>query len=197
MVHTSLNYTYRGADDLSLLSYAVKHYVWLYNRLLNKELGLTTLEFLTRSKSDYRNILRYHVWGCPVFFLEPKQQNDQNIPKWNQRARLGQFIGFSDLHSSLMPNVQHLSTRYISPQFHLVFDDLFETVICQGYNYIKIESIYSYIFDINRYWYVIEYFYNPVNLIYWTPPLHDVWLDDMGRHNHKQRLVQQQNSTEY
>ena len=43
---------------------------------------------------------------------------------------MGQFLGFSDDHSSLVANVNNLITGYISPQFHLVFDDLFETVIC-------------------------------------------------------------------
>ena len=43
---------------------------------------------------------------------------------------MSQFLGISDEHSSLVENVCILSTRYISPHFHLVFDDLFETVIC-------------------------------------------------------------------
>ena len=42
---------------------------------------------------------------------------------------MGHFLGFSDDHSSLVKNVRNLSTGYISPQFHLVFDDLFETFI--------------------------------------------------------------------
>ncbi len=41
---------------------------------------------------------------------------------------MGQFVGFSDEHSSMVANVRHLTTRYISPQFHVLFDDLFETV---------------------------------------------------------------------
>ncbi len=43
-------------------------------------------------------------------------------------ARLGQFIGFSDEHFLLVANVRHLTTHFISPQFHLVLDDLFKTV---------------------------------------------------------------------
>ena len=38
------------------------------------------------------------------------------------------MIGFSDEHATLVDNVRHLSTHFISPQFHLVFEDLFETV---------------------------------------------------------------------
>ena len=43
---------------------------------------------------------------------------------------MGQFLGFSDDHSSLVEFFHNLSTRYIPLQFHFVFDDLFETVIC-------------------------------------------------------------------
>ena len=43
---------------------------------------------------------------------------------------MGKFLWFFYEHSSLVENVCHLSTGFISPQFHLVFDDLFETVVC-------------------------------------------------------------------
>ncbi len=35
MVHTSLHWTERGSDDLSLWSFAVKHSVWVYNHVPN------------------------------------------------------------------------------------------------------------------------------------------------------------------
>ena len=52
-----------------------------------------------------REILRCHLWGCPVYVLEAKLQNDQKLPKLNRRARLGQFVGFLDKHSSMVANV--------------------------------------------------------------------------------------------
>jgi hypothetical protein len=39
-------------------------------------------------KTDDRDLLRSHVWGCPTFVLDPKLQNDQKIPKWNKRSVL-------------------------------------------------------------------------------------------------------------
>ncbi len=79
MVHYSLHWTERGVDDLSLWSFAVKHSVWLYKRLLNQESGITPMEHLTRARSDHRDILHARVWGCPVFVLEPKLQNYQKL----------------------------------------------------------------------------------------------------------------------
>ncbi|KAL7525482.1 hypothetical protein ACHAXR_001026, partial [Thalassiosira sp. AJA248-18] len=38
------------------------------------------------------------------------------------------FFGFSQLHSSLVPLILNVRTGKISPQFHIIFDDKFETV---------------------------------------------------------------------
>jgi hypothetical protein len=84
-----------------------------------------------------------------VYVLEAKLQNDQKLLKWNRRARLGQFVGFPDEHSSLVANVRHLTTRYISPQFHVIFDDLFETVNYTGVDDRIIESICDGLFQRN------------------------------------------------
>ena len=85
-----------------------------------------------------------------MYVLEAKLQNDQKLPKWNRRVRLGQFVGFSDEHSSMVANVQHLTTGYISPQFHVVFDDLFETVNRTGADEQAVESICNGLFQRNR-----------------------------------------------
>ncbi len=129
MVHASLHWTDRGSDDILLWPFAVKHAIWLYNRVPNRLSGLTPLELLMKTKADYCDLLRAHVWGCPAIVLEPQLQHDQKLPKWNRRAQVGHFLGYSDEHSSLTANVGHLSMSYVSPQFHVVFDDLFETVV--------------------------------------------------------------------
>ncbi len=54
------------------LSFAVKHLVWVYNHVPNVWSGLTPLELITRERSDYKDLLCCHVWGCPVFVLEAK-----------------------------------------------------------------------------------------------------------------------------
>ena len=71
---------------------------------------------------------RTHVFGCPVYVLDAALQDGKKIPKWNPRARLGLFLGFSDSHSSQVPLVLNTKTGKISPQFHVIFDDKFATV---------------------------------------------------------------------
>ncbi len=60
---------------------------------------------------------------------------------------MGQFLGFSDEHSTLVAKVRHLAMNHVSPQFHVVFDELFTTI----YNDVKltdtkIEGIFNDLF---------------------------------------------------
>ncbi len=66
-----------------------------------------------------------HVWGCPAFVLDTKLKDGHRIPKFNLH---GQFLGFLDEHSTLMAQICNLSMNFVSPQFHVVFDDLFSMI---------------------------------------------------------------------
>ena len=41
LLHVSMHWTERGVDDIALWAFAVKHAVWLYNRLPNQVTGMT------------------------------------------------------------------------------------------------------------------------------------------------------------
>jgi hypothetical protein len=107
---------------------AMDYAVWVFNRLPNVESGLSPNEIWSSTRASHDDFRRAHVFGCPVYVLEPKLQDGHKIPKWSPRARLGMFLGFSTLHSSLVPLVLNVRTGKISPQYHVVFDDKFETV---------------------------------------------------------------------
>ena len=82
----------------------------------------------TKTQSDHRDLLRTRVWGCPEFFLCPKLQDNHKIPKFNRQIHMGQLLGFSDEHSTLVAMVRNLTTNFVSPQFHVVFDEKFSTI---------------------------------------------------------------------
>ncbi len=174
----------------------MKYAVWLYNCIPNHLSGLTPLELLSKSKADHRDILRLHVWGCPAIVLDPKLQNNQKLPKWNRRACVGQFLGYSDEHSSLVANVWHLSTGHVSMQFHVIFDYLFETVICNGDDDAVVNSICNGLFNQNCKLYVEDEFDADDLLIYKPPPLHEVWLDKTGHCQGKDDLLWQRHQNE-
>ncbi|KAL7463902.1 hypothetical protein ACHAXS_004255, partial [Conticribra weissflogii] len=135
----------------------------------------------TKTKTDHWDLLRTHVWDCLVFVLNPKLQDGKKIPKWNCRLRLGQFLGFSDEHSSLAANVWNLATGYMSPQFHLVFYDEFETVIGNGTatdDSDIADEICNWLFETNRNWFIVDDQDDDGELIYEAPPLNKVWLNE-------------------
>ena len=91
---------------------------------------------------------------------------------------MGQFLGFSDDHSSLVAHVRNLRTSYISPQFHVVFDDLFQTVFSLGYNNIVVDAICNQLFENNWDIYDEDEFSVDEELIYSLPPLDEVGLSE-------------------
>jgi hypothetical protein len=88
-------------------------------------------------------------------------------------------------------NARHLSTNFISPQFHVVFDDLFETVNMTGVNEPVIESICQDLFQLNRELYAEKELDKAGNLIYQPPPLHEVWLDEAGQRQDNKDCIRQ------
>jgi len=69
-----------------------------------------------------------HVWGCPVYVIDHRLQGAQKIPKWDERVQVGAYMGRSPNHAGHVALVLNISTGRVSPQYHIVFDDNFETV---------------------------------------------------------------------
>jgi hypothetical protein len=101
----------------------------VFNRLPNLVNGLLPSEIWSSCCAPTEKLNRSHVFGCPVYVLDAALQDRHKIPKWAPQARLGIFLGFSSLHSSQVPIVMNVDTGEISPQFHVIFDDKFETVV--------------------------------------------------------------------
>lgn len=126
MVHAALRWPAQAKKDLWPM--ALSHAAHLYNHTPKQESGLAPIEIFTSTKSEYHYLLNAHPWGCPVYVLEPKLREGQKIPKWSPRSRRGQYMGASPRHASTVGLVRNLDTGRIGPQYHLVYDDFFETV---------------------------------------------------------------------
>ena len=115
-------------NDRDLWPLALSHAVHLHNELPSSTSRLTPHEVWTKSKSSFSALVNAHPWGCPVYVLQPRLQDGGKVPKWEPRSRQGQYMGASPLHASTVGLVRNLRTNHISPQFHVVYDDLFDTV---------------------------------------------------------------------
>jgi hypothetical protein len=107
---------------------AIEYATWVFNKLPNMESKISPDELWSGVRRNDSILQRAHVFGCPVYVLDVALQDGKKIPKWNPWARLGLFLGFSDLHSSQVPLVLIVESGHTSPRFHVIFDDKFETI---------------------------------------------------------------------
>ena len=127
MIHAAIHWP--EAKDDSLWPMALAHAAHVYNHTPNAISGIAPIEIFTRTQDDGQALRNLHTWGCPTYVLEPKlTEAGGKIPKWKPRSRRGQYMGTSPVHAETIALVRNLKTGYISPQYHVVFDDSFETV---------------------------------------------------------------------
>jgi hypothetical protein len=74
-------------------------------------------------------IASFHPFGGPVYILDSALAAGKSLPKWEDRACVGIYLGPSPRHSRSVAMVLSLTTAgLVSPQYHVVFDDHFQTV---------------------------------------------------------------------
>jgi hypothetical protein len=100
-------------------------------------------------------------------------------------------LGYSDEHSSLIANIWHLKTSYVSPQYHVVFDDLSKTVFSSGANDALVDSICKNLYGTSCEIYATDEYDAHDNLVYKPLPLDEVWLDAEGHEQSKTELRKQ------
>ncbi len=60
--------------------------------------------------------------------FDPKLQNGEKLPKWTRKSALGVHLGTSTFHSETIGRILNLATGHISPQYHVVYDELYTSV---------------------------------------------------------------------
>ena len=70
----------------------------------------------------------FHPFGCPVYALDRGLASGKKIPSWNPRCILGLYLGNSPRHTRSISQVLNLDTGRVSPQFHVIHDEFFETI---------------------------------------------------------------------
>ena len=74
------------------------------------------------------NQKHYRPFGCPAFVLNNALQQNKPYSKWNERARVGIYIGKSPHHDRNVALILNRETGLVSPQFHVLYDERFHTV---------------------------------------------------------------------
>ena len=113
--------------DATMWPMAVQYATYVYNTLprANK---ISPSDLFFGTSIPRHKLQNIHVWGCPVYVLNPTLQSGNKIPRWEPQSKWGVFCGLSTINSSEVPQVLNWTTGSITTQFHVVFDDLFTTV---------------------------------------------------------------------
>ena len=114
--------------DKKLWPLAMSHAVHLHNNTPHHMDGLTPMEIWSSSQSMGTQLQNAHPWGCPVCVLDPRLQDGSNIPRWDPHTRCVIFMGVSPLHASSVGVICNPAMNCLSPQFHCICDDYFETI---------------------------------------------------------------------
>ena len=115
------------AIDLSLWPYSCRHAVQCWNSLPVLEGGISRLQLFAQDNVG-TNLRDIHSFGCPTYALQSELAAGNTIPRWLPRCRLGINLGPSPHHARNVYLILNLHTGLVSPQYHVQFDDSFESI---------------------------------------------------------------------
>jgi hypothetical protein len=68
--------------NINLWALAMNYAIWVYNRLPSPMLGgLSPNEVWSGNRSNHDELRRAHVFGCPVYVLDPRLADGDKVPK--------------------------------------------------------------------------------------------------------------------
>jgi hypothetical protein len=151
-----LNHTISRWDKTitaELWPFTIQHAATIYNttKRRSRDIDFSPWEQFTgkRSKLDQTDM---HPLLCPVYVLDRCMQEGTSPPKWTKRTTQKVYVGHLHHYSKPVPMVWDPKTKLVSPHFHVMFDDNFDTVKAPDPN-IKQSDTMDRLFKTNRYIY--------------------------------------------
>ena len=87
------------------------------------------------------NQKHWKPFGCPAYVLKADLQGTTGIhPKWDARSQAGIYLGQFPIHNRNVALVLHIHTGYVSPEFHVKFDEAFRTIHQDKWNAMLLTS---------------------------------------------------------
>jgi hypothetical protein len=96
ILHASIHW--KDGIDASLWPHAVSYAAHIYSN--TPKYGVCPAGISTGSAVPRHQLMDLHVWGCPLYVLDPKIKQGQKLPRWKLRYKRGMFLGFSQKHAS-------------------------------------------------------------------------------------------------
>ena len=118
---------WHSSSSIHLWPYAVHYCNNVINHLPVTSTSDTPLELFSHLKISTK-LSTFHTFGCPVYDLHTKFQNNLSISRWYSRCQVGLYLDSSSRHAQSISLVLNLETARTSPQFHVQHKNFFETV---------------------------------------------------------------------
>ena len=85
-------------QHLDLWPYAFEHAVFLWNNLPGHTSGVAPLELFTGVTFDsFAHLHRSHVWGCPIYVLDPKLQDGKKLQNGKLELDVANTLAFPQI----------------------------------------------------------------------------------------------------
>lgn len=124
------NRRWPSAVTTNLWPYALRMANHAYNSApsMQDKKRRTPDQIFTNSGNVHVNRKHWKPFGCPVYPLDEKLQANKPFGKWDDRSKIGIYLGQSPIHNHSVALVLNIKTGHVSPQFHISFDPSFHTV---------------------------------------------------------------------
>ena len=110
-------------------SFTFKHAIRLHNMKLIPSKNNRCPYKLFTGETPPHHISDFQVFGCPAYVLEKNLADNNGIPKWKACSYQGVYVSHSDVHASNVVLVWNPLTKLVLPQYHVIFDEEFTTVL--------------------------------------------------------------------
>jgi hypothetical protein len=109
--------------------FALNEAAYCLNRLSLRSDGQSCEATFFNIETDLFDPASLHVFGSPCFVLDSRLQSGiAGPPKWEPHSQLGIYLRRSPSHAGSVALVLNPRTGHVSPQYHVVFDNLFTMV---------------------------------------------------------------------
>ena len=113
------------AIDTALWPYAIRLTCDIDNNTYLQRINQSRSEAFSGTQIKPK-LSHFHTFGCPAYVLSSTDAIGKG--KWKPRAHIGIYLGSSPKHARSVHLIMNPATGLVSPQFHVRFDDLFQTV---------------------------------------------------------------------
>jgi hypothetical protein len=97
---------------------------WVVLQKLHHHVVVAATPSQVFSRTDIEpNLKNWYPLFCPAYVLAQPLRAGKPYDNWRDRSAPGIYLGFSPLHARSVALVLNPLTGYVSPQFHIVFDN--------------------------------------------------------------------------